>query len=337
MIQRKTTLVLGAGASKPYGFPTGAELKKCILEGSFPAQDPDERAKFYPITGHPKFREFREKFLNSPAFSIDRFLYFHKDLQEIGKTLIAFYLYLSSQPKYIGQENENWYQYFFNCLAEGCKTIDAFSKNRVNVITFNYDVSFEWELSKFIENYFNCTIEVAHKYAKEIHVHHIHGHLGPLPWDDLNLEVPYHHGNDNISFIKYSKDIQLVHEGEDPYGRIYRRYRDIISEARNIFFLGFGFHPENLEKLFNRIDTSDIRFDNGGVISQMIASTLGQAGGETRAWKNTFIDGLKIEALHMDSCALLKEKKDILTYANESDFKVQTNPPKSIIDTDSLK
>jgi len=47
MITKPTVLVIGAGASKPYGFPTGQELRDYILELANPEADLENNPEFF--------------------------------------------------------------------------------------------------------------------------------------------------------------------------------------------------------------------------------------------------------------------------------------------------
>src|SRR5262245_18271949 len=90
-----TVLVLGAGASRPYGFPLGQELKEGIcgmignwLEGT--RQSPDLAEL---ISKHGFTRDIQETFFRalstSPRNSIDAFLEIRTEFRDLGKTWIA--------------------------------------------------------------------------------------------------------------------------------------------------------------------------------------------------------------------------------------------------------
>src|SRR6266498_1227589 len=74
MIEKPTVLILGAGASEPYGFPTGGELQDEIIDG---CQREDS-----PIWGHLSnlaftslaIQDFGKQLLHAKRPSVDRFL-----------------------------------------------------------------------------------------------------------------------------------------------------------------------------------------------------------------------------------------------------------------------
>src|SRR5712671_5186207 len=93
MITTPTVLVLGAGASYPYGFPTGKQLKEQICntfspEGSLPDVFASEECTLEP----EQFFAFREAFLRSGQPSIDAFLERRPNFLDVGKLVIAFSL-----------------------------------------------------------------------------------------------------------------------------------------------------------------------------------------------------------------------------------------------------
>src|SRR5687767_13239611 len=98
MFTRPTVFVLGAGASVPYGYPSGWELRNWILSG--PTTDAD--TKVYKELGFfgPVFQEFQTSFLNSACASIDDFLESRNDLDKVGRTAIALQI--------LKKENKGW-------------------------------------------------------------------------------------------------------------------------------------------------------------------------------------------------------------------------------------
>ena len=74
MISRPTVLVLGAGASAPYGFPTARELKQLIC-GAF-VKDSVATRTLHEGSEIPMnlFIEFRDAFHRSGQSSVDAFL-----------------------------------------------------------------------------------------------------------------------------------------------------------------------------------------------------------------------------------------------------------------------
>jgi len=88
MIENKTVLVLGAGASVPFGFPTGQGLKDqvCAQTLQYP-----EKIQLLETLGFDKNKiaRFRTALENSGRSSVDAFLEYREDFLDIGKTAIS--------------------------------------------------------------------------------------------------------------------------------------------------------------------------------------------------------------------------------------------------------
>jgi hypothetical protein len=72
MISKNTVLVLGAGASYPYGFPLGKQLKQKILSLQ---ERPDDYSAVHELGYLERdISEFQRRFRGSQLDSIDLFL-----------------------------------------------------------------------------------------------------------------------------------------------------------------------------------------------------------------------------------------------------------------------
>lgn len=144
MILKRTVLVLGAGASKPYDLPVGSELVNEICGGL--RRTAKEFAQDIRACGVPEgvVREFGRALASSHQDSIDAFLQHRLEFIEVGKLSIARALIPHEIPDYIHRTRpRHWYAALLNVLdAEH----DYFPSNQVSVITFNYDRSLEYFL-----------------------------------------------------------------------------------------------------------------------------------------------------------------------------------------------
>jgi hypothetical protein len=86
MITTKTVLVLGAGASAPYGFPTGSTLKDRIIKPQ--GMNTHQILKSLGF-GSDKVREFTDVLRESGQSSVDAFLERRLDLRKVGQAAIA--------------------------------------------------------------------------------------------------------------------------------------------------------------------------------------------------------------------------------------------------------
>ena len=143
MITRPTVLILGAGASMPFGFPSGLELIDRICER---ARGSDQQIidvlDILNIKGDILGAFSNELRLAAPS-SIDEFLENRQDYLEIGKALIAVVIAESEDSlKLLGRQHpeRHWYRYLLSKLRG---SLSEFSQNQLSVITFNYDRSLE--------------------------------------------------------------------------------------------------------------------------------------------------------------------------------------------------
>src|SRR5437588_6950556 len=142
MITRPTVLVLGAGASQPYGFPLGGELTDRLIAQLGRHAGPsllDDLAQHCDIA-RDDVTEFLRTFSRSGLSSIDAFLGRRDEYSRVGKLAIAWALcrHEDRDVLYRRGNNDHWYSLLWDALAAGAHTPADFSQNRLRVITFNY-------------------------------------------------------------------------------------------------------------------------------------------------------------------------------------------------------
>ncbi|HET8580462.1 MAG TPA: hypothetical protein VFL31_05635 [Nitrospiraceae bacterium] len=128
MLSRRTVLVLGAGASRPYGFPTGKELIKLIHEGT---RKPSRHLAEELIECGFQFdliQEFGRDLKLSSLASIDAFLEHRKKFRDVGKAAIAAVLIplekeTSFEEYNVQQENSPWYDYLIYSIGESLQEV----------------------------------------------------------------------------------------------------------------------------------------------------------------------------------------------------------------------
>src|SRR5687767_3207796 len=136
MLTRRTVLILGAGASKPYDFPIGAELSELIIQRL--RSGGEYHAFLRERLGHSaqELDNFRDEFFYSGKASIDAFLEHRKDLVDLGKKLIALTLIPFENSASLFRFQNSWLRYMFSKLNS---SFDDFQNNQLSIITFNYD------------------------------------------------------------------------------------------------------------------------------------------------------------------------------------------------------
>ena len=251
MITKPTVLVLGAGASIPYGFPSGLGLLRIIDK----KLEPNSSGNFIKILkefsiSEDEIRTFRYDLINSNVPSVDAFLEHRPEFLKLGKLVITLTLMPFEEEhvlSIIANREQSWYAYLFNKLNA---RFDAFTENKVSIITFNYDRSIEHFLFKAIKcKYGKSDEECADKLSK-MPIIHVHGRLGTLPWQG-GKGRPYSPRSDLLKpeeIENICEQIIVISEAEDTSSE-FRDAFNLMKVADFLYFLGFGFHEMNLHRL----------------------------------------------------------------------------------------
>lgn len=244
MIRYPTLLILGAGASYPYGFPLGFDLRKAICAYEFDSNEVMNRF------GINFTNEFISAFYRSHLNSIDAFLSKRLEYTDIGKAIIASIISSKELPDDIHSDlvEDNLYKYLWNRLYEETSGIEDFNENRLKIITFNYDRSLEYYLVTSIMNSFGVDIKTAFETMKHIEIIHFYGSLGELSLEYDKGSLPYIHNHPSDILFDASKNIRVMHEDRDTLinSEILNTW---FEKARSIVFLGFGFDSLNTKRL----------------------------------------------------------------------------------------
>lgn len=245
MITTKTVLVLGAGASQPYGFPVGSVLVSQLQSVGVARQL--ERAG---VAG--EFKQFSEVLGAAQPYSIDEFLENRPEFSSVGTMAITACL-LPAEHRSLKELNDlsktdHWYRYLKAHLSGPFQEL---GKNQLRIITFNYDRSLEHYLfttscHTYGKSAGECAIQLA-----PIEILHVYGSLGPLPWQQAADPLPY--GPADVTgrvIIQARQNIKVMHEGlEDTVQGHFEKAKKWLQWADRILFLGFGFHDNNVKRL----------------------------------------------------------------------------------------
>lgn len=240
MISCATVLILGAGASKPYGLPLGFELRDEVLRASedFPhAAVLRERG-----TKRSEFGEFAQDLATSGFSSVDAFLEQRPVWTTIGKAAMALCLlsseYRASERLFPPtQPADHWYQVLWSQIK--ARSWTAFKHQPLTIVTFNYDRSLECYLARVLSNNYRIKPETA---ASALPIIHVHGSLGN--YDDVAFGKPI---SDEI-LDAACESIRVVHE-TDVVQSEFALARKRIAGAERVLFVGFGYLDANMRKL----------------------------------------------------------------------------------------
>lgn len=248
MITIPTVFVLGAGASKPYGFPLGLELRDQVVGhlGS--------GSKLVMLTQlgfkETELRDFGNRLSQSSLASVDAFLELNPSLCDMGKHAIAMALLpYENQGALFDKDrrSENWYEYLYQKMSA---SRGEFGQNKVSFVTYNYDRSLEQFFFTALKNSYGLSDDGTSLEMSRVPIVHLHGVLGNLPWqggDSLPYgPIPMHHEHVRLA----ARLIRIVSEdvGVASDERFAQAHK-LLAEARRIIFLGFGYHPLNLKRL----------------------------------------------------------------------------------------
>lgn len=157
MIKTKTVFVLGAGASFPYGFPLGVDLKRLVLECY--KDDKPHSAHLYNTTSFDKAAAI--KFITALQYSglssVDAFLERRPAFLDIGKAMMGIELLIREGLSDLWKEQENWLTYLYGNMIGS--TLEEYGENRVSFVTFNYDRVVEHFLHTSLLNAFDRGVE----------------------------------------------------------------------------------------------------------------------------------------------------------------------------------
>ncbi len=256
----KTVLVLGAGASAPYGLPSGQRLCDIIKVDLNPTKDELDRMGI----GKRSYDAFRLQLESAGRISVDAFLESRPVLIDQGKLAIALALLPCEKEDRLFNawakdrlglkgrekpESGHWYELLFNMLTQG-RSFDEVDLGGFGVVTFNYDRSFEhYFFTALKHSYDKMDVEVREKLSAAPIIH-VHGSLGLLPWQS---------GSESVRIVGYGhmtptdvlsakESIRVLHEADDSSPE-FQEARKLIAGADRVFFFGFGFHPTNLWRL----------------------------------------------------------------------------------------
>jgi hypothetical protein len=247
MLTKRTVLVLGAGASVPFEFPTGAKLSRYIIDGCEKNSPPFELLRNLGRFSQEEIDRFRDCFFLSGKNSIDAFLEHRSEFLPIGKAAIALTLIPYERTQRIFTYNEdNWLRYVFDQLNT---SFEEFGKNALSIVTFNYDRVVEHFFFTALKNSYGRSDAECIEVLNHIPIIHLHGRLGCLPWQGEGGR-PFHYEADEQSLRVSIDNLKIIHEDiKDGRDEDFTAAKQLLADAEQIYFLGFSFNRTNVERL----------------------------------------------------------------------------------------
>ncbi len=235
-----TVFILGTAASITYGLPLGPQLKQNIL--SYPdsmvkAFLGDQQALVKLIPG------FKDALKHGDYETIDYFLERKKRYRELGAFYIVAVMGSLEIPHALFPQRELYADLFHILDVES----DSPNIAPISVVLLNYDRSLEYFLERNV--IFNCCDDLeehARQKVGKLPIVHAHGSLGEIS------AVPYGQvTKDAASVLEATRRIKIVSDKLED-SEEFQRAQQMIAAARNLVFLGFGYHPKTLQALFAR-------------------------------------------------------------------------------------
>jgi hypothetical protein len=274
MFKKKTVLILGAGASVPYHYPTGAELVeevKTAAKNRMPAENTETFQRNPPSI--ERLRNFINDIKRYNPINIDYFLHqlygdheqkqdeTKQEMLKLGRHLIAEIILKAEKRNdgnYGGQQN--WYRFLRHDLLsdralEGEKGDNGLpealnrSLDNLKIITFNYDVSLEYYLYDTLSQVLDEA--GAQAVLDKLDILHVYGQVRG---DDLPLTIAgYGNLKNNDQIHDYAKEvaprIRVIGEDKSRDEEIKEKAKKMLRDAETLAFFGFGFDENNLKAL----------------------------------------------------------------------------------------
>jgi len=202
------------------------------------------------------------------AISIDNFIEQHRNDQRIafcGKLAIAKTILDAEGVSSLQRERERahrgldlqsiaatWFTSFFQLLTEGCAESDLAERfEKISVVCFNYDRCLEYFLIHALQNYYRLEAQRSADLVRSIEILHPYGIVGQLPLLASANTCEYGIEISAERLRAVAPSIRTFTEGMNPERGDLSAIRRVIGEARRLVFLGFAFHPMNLDLLFS--------------------------------------------------------------------------------------
>ena len=283
MISRPTVLILGAGASVDYGFPTGRRLLRHIIS------DLASSGWQKGIISELGFEDadieaFRSELIGSGQPSVDAFLESREEWLSLGKAAIAARLVPEEKEAEVTGRNEKmrWYEYLREQLGT---TEEDVAENHLSIITYNYDRSIEFYLFTAFKNSYGMSDGDALQLLSTIPIVHVHGQLAKLDVDGSTDGRRYLPHQDINAIKKAIAGIKVLHETTISSPEL-EEARALISNASLICIIGFGYLATNLKRLRIAEVASSFK-DTGGMI---YGSAFGLGDARKRMIQSAFFD-----------------------------------------------
>lgn len=284
--------IVGAGASRDFGFPTGDELRVEIayalrrLVGQNVSMDDALVRGVHEACRNANFQMEWTEYVEAAkrllaalplAISIDNLLHAHRHdhrMVLLGKLAICSVIIAKERasPLFAGEGvrqgnvqiakmdspkfTESWHLPLMRLLGMGkdLNQLDTLFDNTAFIV-WNYDRCLEHFLVNAIMRYFNVDSAKAAEIVNAVSIVHPYGRAGRLPWQ-MGADPTAQYGDAWPPLREIAESILTFTESADEGVRA--RAVDLVEGAETLVFMGFGFLPQNM-RLLTTNGTSDVK------------------------------------------------------------------------------
>lgn len=233
--------MLGAGASNPYGFPLGRDLKEYMskrLKGFY-----NTLPKVKDVDPYKVMRALDR----SSGPTIDQCIaYLAPEQRPVAQNIMV--RALSCAEAELREKVEpwaDWYPEFFDL-------IDIVNRQPpMKIVTFNYDRSLDWFFEEFPK--YNTPHEARLEIAERIRAIEIirpHGWMGPLK------EISFGQVETQSAVQDAASNVLLISEAKQNSPEFERAY-EAIRWAEQLVFIGFAFEATTIDKLLRGVTRNE--------------------------------------------------------------------------------
>jgi hypothetical protein len=255
MLKKRTTLILGAGASMDFEFPSGRDLRRKVLKMLAVPDSAGSLALQELGFERSDRNEFAHALQRSNASSVDAFLGTRDGFVKIGKAAIAAALIPFEDPEKVFplDKPQNWLELLTMRMAGA--TLKDWTRNALAIVTFNYDRVMEFVLHSSVMHAYGLSADEAGALlSKVVRIVHVHGQLGGYPdvkqYEDLPTGLPREFSPEltGEAVRVAASGLRVLHEG-GPGDATFAKARELIAWAEEVLILGFGYHRQSMDRL----------------------------------------------------------------------------------------
>jgi hypothetical protein len=281
MLKRPTVLILGAGAGVDIDMLVGEKLSAAIAEkldirfdaNKLISGQPEVVASLrsYAKLQNAQFNEYRtagvliKKGVHYSR-SIDSFINSHRHNEKLAicaklGIIHTIFQYERGSAIYRKERRDafrdeakvrnSWLGDLFNLLIRDVYVEGNLSEvfTNLTIINFNYDRCIEQFFFYALCDWSQKSEDVIGGIVSKLRIYHPYGAVGDMPWKQGNLpKADFGGEEDDTRLDRFVGGIKTFHEQIEEADEL-RLIREILWRAKDIIFLGFHFHEQNMDLL----------------------------------------------------------------------------------------